>query len=79
MSNQKLDLKTFDNTSLENYKLAALNFSGTGLKHFPFKVLPETIQILDLSNNEIDTLPNKDIKKAFPNIKRLILSDNEIE
>jgi len=31
------------------------------------------------SNNEIDTLPNKDIKKAFPNIKRLILSDNEIE
>jgi len=79
LSNQEIKFKIFNNITLKNYKFAALNLSGTGLKEFNFENFPETIETIDLSKNEIETLPNKDIKNIFPNIKTIDLSDNKIK
>ena len=69
----------FNNITLKKYNFATLNLSGTGLTEFPFKNFPDTTEKIDLSKNEIETLPNKDIKNVFPKIKTIDLSDNKIK
>lgn len=75
---KKLSKEIKDLVKNYNKTMLLLSLSNNNLYNLPIQIKIKNLRTLDLSNNKLTKIPNKELKN-IPNLSKLDLSNNQIE